>query len=122
MSTRSSFPSGLSQIGRYHNAPIYLHSGFFITAFILAWPFWHMASLRGLALAVVFVAVVFASILAHELAHAAMARRYRLAVQRIDIHMLGGVVQYWQLPRSRAQDLAITLAGPASNLAVGLVA
>ena len=122
MATRFSMQTGLMEVGQYQNAPIYLHPGFFITAFILAWPFWRMVSLRGLALGVLFMATIFASILAHELAHAAMARRYRLPVQRIDIHALGGLVQYWHLPHTRRQDFAITLAGPVSNLAIGLVA
>lgn len=122
MATRFSFQSGLIEVGQYQNAPIYLHPGFFVTAFILAWPFWHMVSLRGLALGALFMAVMFASILAHELAHAATARRYRVPAQRIDIHALGGLVQFWHLPLARAQDFAITLAGPMSNLAIGLVA
>jgi Zn-dependent protease len=122
MAKRFSRQSGLMEVGQYQNAPIYLHPGFFVTAFLLAWPFWHMVSLRGIALGILFMAVVCASILAHELAHAAMARRYHLPVQRIDIHALGGLVQYWHLPHTRQQDFAITLAGPASNLAIGLVA
>jgi Zn-dependent protease len=122
MATRFSFQSGLMEVGQYHTAPIYLYPGFFVTAFILAWPFWRMVSLHGLALGALFMAVMFASILAHELAHAAVARRYQLPVQRIDIHMLGGLVQYWHLPHTPRQDFAITLAGPVSNLAIGLVA
>lgn len=122
MGTRSSFQSGLMEAGQYQNAPIYLHPGFLVTAFLLAWPFWRMVSLRGLALGALFMAVMFASILAHELAHAATARRYKVPAQRIDIHALGGLVQFWHLPLARAQDFAITLAGPMSNLAIGLIA
>lgn len=122
MATRFSMPTGLMEVGRYHNAPIYLHSGFFITAIVLSWPFWHMLSPRGFALGTLFVAAIFASILAHELAHAAMARRYGMPAQRIDIHILGGFVQYWHLPHTRARNFSITLAGPASNLLIGLVA
>jgi len=122
MATRRSTKTGLVEIGQYQNAPIYLHSGFFVTAILLAWPFWYMVSPRGLALAILFMATIFVSILAHELAHAAMARRYGLPVQRIDIHMLGGIVQYWHFPHTRRQDLVITAAGPGSNLLIGLVA
>jgi len=48
-------------IGRYQKAPIYLHPTFFIAAAMLAWPFWSSESLRGPALAGLFIAVIFVS-------------------------------------------------------------
>ena len=74
------------------------------------------------ALAALFIAVIFASVLLHELAHAVVAKRYGLSALRIDIHPLGGLVQFWYQPLKRFQDFAIALAGPMSNLAIGLVA
>jgi stage IV sporulation protein FB len=122
MAISFSIQTGRFEVGRFQKAPIFLHPAFFITALLLAWPFWSMTSLRGLALGVLFVAVILASILAHELAHAKAAHRYGGAARRIDIHMLGGVVQFWQRPHALWQDFLITLAGPASNLAIALVA
>jgi stage IV sporulation protein FB len=95
---------------------------FFVTAVLLASPYWHRFNLTGLLLAVLFAVIIFASILIHELAHAEVARRYRLPATRIDIHLFGGLVQFPWLPRTRSQDFAITLAGPMSNLAIGLAA
>ena len=89
---------------------------------MLAFPFWSIGNLRGLALAGLFIAVIFASVLLHELAHAVVAKRYGLSALRIDIHPLGGLVQFWYQPLKRFQDFAIALAGPMSNLAIGLVA
>jgi Zn-dependent protease len=89
---------------------------------MLAFPFWSIGNLRGLALAGLFIAVIFASVLLHELAHAVVAKRYGLSTLRIDIHPLGGLVQFWYQPLKRFQDFAIALAGPMSNLAIGLVA
>jgi Zn-dependent protease len=122
MAISFSIQTGLFEVGRYQKAPIYLHPAFFVTAAALAWPFWRMFSLRGLALGVLFIAMMFASILAHELAHADIARRYRVVARRIDIHMLGGLVQFWRTSETRWQNFAITLAGPMSNLLIGLVA
>ena len=104
-------------LARYQKAPIYLHPTFFITAVMLAWPFWSIGSLRGLELAGLFIVVILGSVLLHELAHAVMAERYGLSALRIDIHALGGAVQFWYQPLKRSQDFAITLAGPMSNLA-----
>jgi Zn-dependent protease len=94
MTIRFSMQDGTVEVAQYQKVPIYLHPAFFVTAAILAWPFWHTLSLRGLGLAVLFIAIIFASILLHELAHLEMARRYRVPAQRIDIHMLGGLVQF----------------------------
>jgi Zn-dependent protease len=50
-----------------------------------------------------------------------MARGYGVTARRIDIHMLGGLVQFRQLPHTRRQDIAVALAGPIANLAIGLI-
>ena len=78
MTIRFSMQDGTVEVAQYQKVPIYLHPAFFVTAAILAWPFWHTLSLRGLGLAVLFIAIIFASILLHELAHLEMARRYRV--------------------------------------------
>jgi Zn-dependent protease len=110
------------EVARYQKTPIYLHPTFFITAIMLAWPFWSIATFRGLVLAGLFVLVIFASVLLHELAHTAAARRHGISASRIDIHALGGLVQFWDQPFRRSEDAAITIAGPVANLAIGLTA
>ena len=67
-------------------------------------------------------AVVFlASLLAHELAHALVARRNGVGVRSITLWMLGGVAELDGDPPSAGADLRIALAGPAASLAAGLV-
>jgi Zn-dependent protease len=114
--------TGAIEVGRYRGAPVMLSPTFFITAVLLASPFLRMFSLRGLVLAGFFIAVFFFSILIHELAHAVMATNYRVDVARIEINMAGGLVSFRGWPRTMQQDLLIALAGPMSNLALGLVA
>jgi len=65
-------------------------------------------------------AVLFlASLLAHELAHAVVARRYGIGVRSITLWMLGGMAELEGEPPSAAADLLIALAGPAASLAAG---
>lgn len=122
MAIRFSYDTGMFEIGRYRGAPVDLSAMFFLSALALAFPFWRMASLRGLVLTVLFLAVFFASILIHELAHAYMATRYHVGVARIELNVLGGLVHLRGVPRRWQQDFLITLAGPLSNLALGLAA
>lgn len=119
---RFSFDTGSFEVGRYRGAPVVLSPAFFITAVVLAVPFLRMFSLRGLVLAGFFIAMLFLSILIHELAHAVVATSCRVHVARIEINMAGGLVQFRGWPRTMQQDLLITAAGPLSNLALGLAA
>ena len=119
---RISFETGVIELGRYQRIPINLHCSFFITAVLLTFPFWRRVDLSGLSLAAIFTVVLFASILLHELAHAMVARRYRISADRIDIHINGGMVHLGGGWRTLRQDLAITIAGPLSNLVLGLLA
>jgi len=122
MAISFSYDTGTFEIGRYRGAPIHLSAMFFLSSLALAFPFWRSVSLRGLFLTVIFIAIFLASILMHELAHATIATRYRVRVERIDLNMLGGLVHLRGLPHTMRQDFLITLAGPLSNLALGLAA
>jgi stage IV sporulation protein FB len=122
MAIAFSFDTGEIEIGSYRGAPIHLSPFFFLVAAVLAFPFWRMVSLAGIVLAFTFMAVVLGSVLLHELAHARMARHYRVAARRIDLNASGGLVQFSSRPRTMAQDIAITLAGPLANLGIGFLA
>src|SRR4029453_4014442 len=94
------FQAGTFDIGRFGRAPIGLHAGFFLVALAVTMQFWKRGTLSGLALTVIGIAVIFGSVLIHELAHAMFARRYNIPVARIDIHMFGGTVMFgWRPPR-----------------------
>lgn len=68
--------------------------------------------LSGVALAV----LLFASVLAHELGHAVVARRRRVPIDGIDLHMFGGVAKMGAPPRSPDDEIAISMAGPIVSL------
>ncbi len=106
MAIRFSYDTGTFEIGRYRGAPIELSPLFFLSAMALALPFWRSFDLRGLALTVMFLAIFFASILIHELAHAPVATRCRVRVARIELNVLGGLVHFWGLPRTMRQDFS----------------
>ena len=56
------------------------------------------------------------ALLAHELAHAVVARRHGLQVSGITLWMLGGVAQLESNPTTARAELAVALAGPATSL------
>jgi Zn-dependent protease/CBS domain-containing protein len=74
-----------------------------------------------LVAAAIATVLFLASVLAHELAHAVLARRNGIRVESITLWLLGGVAQLTGEPRSPGADLRIAAAGPLTSLALGVV-
>ena len=79
---------------------------------------------RGLAL----VAIIFGSVVLHELGHALTSRRYGIPAKAIILLPIGGVTlldetrQPPQSPEAWKRDIRIALAGPLVNLVVAFIA
>jgi Zn-dependent protease len=71
------------------------------------------------AIAIPTALLFLASLLAHEGAHAAVARRRGLGVRSITLWMLGGVAQLDGEPKTARTDLAVAAAGPLTSLVIG---
>lgn len=87
---------------------------------IYQWGIATSAGAAGIIFGTLVLLLVFACVLAHELAHAWVAHRYGLAVHDITLLPIGGVarVEYTALrPREEAW---IAAAGPAMNLAIAV--
>jgi Zn-dependent protease/CBS domain-containing protein len=69
----------------------------------------------GLAAAALFLA----SILAHELAHALVARINGVEVEAITLWLLGGVAELRSEPKTPRADFAIAVVGPATSALAG---
>jgi Zn-dependent protease/CBS domain-containing protein len=114
------------RLGRFAGIPVGVHWSVFVIMLLLV---------QGLAVAIlpagaaeqaavvywgvaVVVAVLFlAALLAHELAHALVARHYGVRVRAITLWLLGGVAELdGEAPHARG-DLLIALAGPLVSLA-----
>jgi Zn-dependent protease len=71
------------------------------------------------SIAVPTALLFLASLLAHEAAHAVVARRKNVGVQSITLWMLGGVAQLDDEPPTARTELAIAAAGPVTSLIAG---
>jgi Zn-dependent protease/CBS domain-containing protein len=123
------------RFGRIAGIPIGANWSVLLIALLIAWSLATTilpAQVPGLAGGVYWLAgtvgagLFLASLLAHELGHALVARRAGLRVSGITLWLLGGVAQLVDEPASPRDELRVAAVGPAVSLALaagfGLVA
>jgi Zn-dependent protease/CBS domain-containing protein len=64
--------------------------------------------------------LLFASVLAHELAHAVVALRRNVRIRGITLFIFGGAAEMEDEPPDAASELMIAIAGPAMSLALAV--
>lgn len=76
--------------------------------------YWLMAGCGALGL--------FASIVAHEIAHTIVARHHGIPMAGITLFIFGGVAQMEGEPRTPTAEYEMAIAGPLASIAIGIVA
>jgi Zn-dependent protease/CBS domain-containing protein len=116
------------RIGRVAGIDLAVHPSWLVIAFLLTFsladaffprivPGWSVGQywLLAAATAILF----FASVLAHEISHALVARRFGLKVGSITLFIFGGATSIESESRTAGHEALIALAGPASSLVIG---
>src|SRR4051812_33959299 len=104
-------------LGRWRRAHIRVHALFVAVAVFVLYLSTSGARQESIGYGVLAVAILFFSVLAHELAHVYTALRVGGSLERIVIGPLGGLSQA-EVPRESQGELIATLAGPVMNLAI----
>jgi Zn-dependent protease/predicted transcriptional regulator len=110
------------KLGRIFGIDLFVHATFFV---LLPWIalayYWEDRTVLSAARGVVFILVVFAVVVMHELSHALMARRFGIRTKDITLLPIGGVARLERMPEKPSEELLVALAGPASNLLLAAV-
>ena len=116
------------RIGRIFGVQIGLHPSWFVIALIFTYlmaavelPRAHGGWSVGLywVVGAVISLLFFASVLAHELSHAVLARRFGLRVRDITLFIFGGAASLEGDPERPRDEALIAAAGPLTSLAIG---
>jgi len=98
--------------------PVRVEWFFWVLCLFLGWGYLQDAGPEGLTKFAIMSAIVFASIVWHELGHALARRRFGATHSNIVLHGFGG---YCEGPGqfTRGESILISAAGPLANLLVG---
>ena len=66
-------------------------------------------------------ALLFLSVLIHEVSHSIVARRGGVGVRRITLHFFGGVAEIEEKARTPGVEFKMAVAGPLSSLALAVI-
>ncbi len=116
------------RLGRIFGIPIGLHYSWFLIALLIMmslasefrathaeWGSDVIWALSGLT-AILF----FATLLAHEMCHALMARAHGLSTREITLYALGGVAQIEKEPEDAKTEFLVGIVGPLSSAVIGV--
>ena len=120
--------SGSFRIGTIFGIEIRLHISWLIIFALVFFGLWQgqfegtaWSQQKRLIIAVITALLFFASILAHELSHSLVARRFKMSVSSITLFLLGGVANLRQEPPSAKAEFFMASAGPAMSVVIGIV-
>lgn len=113
-------------IARPFGIPVYISPYWFLIAgmFILLYANNVGQSVSGgmrYVVAAVFVVLLYASVLVHELSHCVVARSFDLPVRRILLYPLGGFSEIEKEAQSPAREFLVAAAGPFVSLVLAAV-
>ena len=120
--------AGSFRVGRIFGIEIRLHISWLIIFALVFFGLWQgqfegtaWSQEKRLVIATITALLFFCSILAHELSHSLVARRFNMAVSSITLFLLGGVANLRQEPPSAKAEFFMAAAGPAMSVVIGVI-
>ena len=117
------------RLGRIAGVPIALHYSWFIIGALITLslaghfratqPYWQTLTIWSVSLLTALL--FFATLLAHELSHAAVARARGLPVRSITLFALGGIANIEKDANTAKTEFLVAAVGPIVSLAIGFV-
>jgi Zn-dependent protease/CBS domain-containing protein len=107
------------RLGRLFGIDVFVHATFLI---LLIWVgmshYQREGNVHGALVGVMFILVVFGTVVLHEFGHALTARRFGIKTKDVTLYPIGGVARLERMPEKPTQELLVALAGPAVNVVI----
>jgi Zn-dependent protease/CBS domain-containing protein len=112
-------------MGRPFGIPIYVSPTWFIVAIVITVMFEpqvaeHVHRPVSYLVALTYAVLLYASVLVHEIGHSVVARCFGLPVRAITLHILGGVSEIEEEPRTPGREFLVAAAGPLLSLGLAV--
>jgi len=78
----------------------------------------HLGAAAYWAMGVIAAILFFAAVVAHELMHSVVAKRYGIDIKGITLFIFGGMSQTAEEPQTPGVEFAMAIVGPAASLAI----
>ena len=109
--------------------PIYIDLSWFVIVILITWSlatrmfpqYYDMLPWQYWAMGLAGAIGLFVSILAHELGHAVVARRFDVPMRGITLFIFGGVAEMGQEPPSAKAEVFVAIAGPIVSVVLAVV-
>ncbi len=108
------------KIGSLMGIPVRVHSTFVLLLILIYFAGISLIGIGGFQ-GVLFVVLIFASVVFHELSHAMVARYYGINVLDITLLPIGGVARMPNPPSVPKQEILISIAGPLASLSLAFI-
>ncbi|MEJ0058639.1 MAG: site-2 protease family protein [Terricaulis sp.] len=105
------------RIGTFAGAPIIVDPTILLLAAYVVGTSVMDGGMAALPFSLAFLGALLLGVLLHEFGHAGVAAALQLKSKRIVLTFFGGHVEFERQPEKRWQDIAVSFAGPAVNLA-----
>ncbi|MDH5639678.1 MAG: site-2 protease family protein [Nitrospira sp.] len=118
------------QVGHALGIPIRIHASWFLVFLLVSWTLSTgylpenlpgLSSIRYWIMGAVAAALLFLSVLLHELGHSYVALRYHIPIDRITLFIFGGVAHMRKEAPSPRAEFLIAVAGPAVSFVLGAI-
>lgn len=120
--------SGSFRLGTLFGIEIRIHISWVIIFALVFFGLWQgqfqgtaWSQQKRLIVAVVTALLFFCSIIAHELSHSLVARRFDMKVSSITLFLLGGVANLRQEPPTAKAEFFMAAAGPGMSIVIGVI-